>query len=232
MTVKNVLQKASTRLIGQKLDTFFSSSDTFEIELTDLLNDVAEDLRKAHDWQFITALATITGDGTTEAHTLPTNYDRHILDGKVWDPSWPALNFLKSPSIDAYYLEKTVNTAGAPGWWIMIGGAMNIWPVLEDARQAQYYYITKKVGVDSEGEDITVFSADSDVPIFDERLMALGVIWKHKAQKGNEYAEDLANYQKALSDEIKNDKAASVIRVGGNRMRNAVGTAYPGTVTP
>lgn len=230
MSVGDALSKASIRLIGEQKTNFFGASGTFELEVTDLVNEVADDLRKAHDWQVLTKLATLTGDGNTEDLTLPSDFGRLLLDPKIWDASWDTLYFRKAESPDAYYVQKTFTSSGAPGWWIILGGKLNIWPILGDTRQAKFYYIKNQVGTDNDDAAITQFSADDDTSLLPERLLTLGVIWKHKAQKGLEYAEDLANYEKALGDFIRDDKGASVIRMGGSSFRGAYGTPWPGEI--
>ena len=61
-----------------------------------------------------------------------------------------------------------------------------------------------------------------------ERLLTLGLIWRWRAQKRQEYAEDLRNYEIALSEEIGRDKGSQIIAVGAARWPGRVGTSYPG----
>jgi hypothetical protein len=49
MSFLTAAQSAAIRLIGKKPTTFFSSQNTFELEITDLANEIAADLVKYAD---------------------------------------------------------------------------------------------------------------------------------------------------------------------------------------
>ena len=76
MTVLQAMQSASLRLIGRKPSTFFSSQDTFEMEIVDLANEVAKVIADQHDWQVLTKVHTLTGDGVTTSFSLPAGHSR------------------------------------------------------------------------------------------------------------------------------------------------------------
>lgn len=68
---------------------------------------------------------------------------------------------------------------------------------------------------------------DTDVGILDERLLALGAIWRFKKANRLEYDEDFNNYEKAVQDAITRD--------GGKQRLNLAGAqtdVYPGVVVP
>lgn len=232
MTVGSALQSAAVRLIGKKPSAFFSSTDKFAIEVCDLVNEVARDIVKAHDWRSLTILAGSNGDGVKEGHDLPADYDRMPVKVQVWSTAWPALFFERARDLDEWYQLKVFSTSGAPGWWIILQDKLNIWPILPSGVQAQWYYISNRFGTDKDGASISEFTADTDTFKLPERLLTLGVMWRWRAQKRLEYAEDLKNYELALSKYITDDKGSNVITVGTQRWPAGVNTPWPGTITP
>lgn len=231
MTVGSALQSAAIRLVGRKPTSFFSSSDTLALELTDLVNEVARDIVDAHDWRSLTLLAALSGDGTAEAHDLPTDYQRMPKKAKVWSSSWPGLFYEAARDLDDWYDIKAFSSSGAPGWWILLQGKMNIWPVVPSGTQAQFYYITKDHAQNETGTSQDTFSADTDEFKLSERLLTLGLVWRWRAQKRLEYAEDLKNYELALSRDIADDKGSRVLVEGVQRWPAGVNTPWPGVIS-
>src|SRR3546814_17479275 len=82
MAILAALQSASLRLAGQRPASFFGSSGLLEQELCDLSNEVAEDICQYQDWQNLTTVHSLTGDGATEEFDFPPDHDRklHIPD--------------------------------------------------------------------------------------------------------------------------------------------------------
>jgi hypothetical protein len=170
---------------------------------------------KTHGWRALTKFHTITGDGTTTAFDLPADYDRMALAEDVTDP----LNWLWGYSQVQSLTEWMVITSSGftgitPGWWIILEGQMNFAPAPSSGNQAKFAYISKNIGRDGAGNPIAAFTKDDDTFVLPERMLTLGLIWRWKAQKGMEYAEDLTNFEKALSENSARDKGATVIRKG------------------
>src|SRR3546814_7302765 len=71
MAILTALQSAAIRLIGRKPSTVYCASGTFEMEIADLANEVAQDVAKYQDWQALVWVANITGNGEVEEFALP-----------------------------------------------------------------------------------------------------------------------------------------------------------------
>lgn len=223
MTVLSAAQSAALRLLGRKPTTIFSSSSTFEMELADLATEAAIAIAKEHEWQKLKTLATLTGDGSTTSFDLPTDYDRMVKDGNLHSSRYQTAYFSRVDSLDDWILIGDTLAAPSPGSWIVLGGQMNIKPAMASGETARFYYISRYI---ASGK--VVFSADADEFILPERLLTLGLIWRWRSQKRMEYAEDLQNYEIALSQEIARDRGARIISVGPQRYSGNVSMPYPG----
>ena len=218
------------RLVGRKPQTVFSSAQQMEMEIVDLATDVAADIAGSHDWRALTSIHTITGDGVTSSFDLPADYDRMVLAQAVHDPNNWFWGYSRITDLDEWIAVTTSGFFGiTPCWWIMLGGQMQFAPTPADGAQASFPYVSKNFGRSANGATpISVFSNDGDSFVLNERLLTLGLIWRWKAQKGLEYAEDMANYEKALSEDQARDKGAPAIRGRnwlGRRPRTSI--AYP-----
>lgn len=223
MTVLSAAQAAALRLLGRKPPSIFSSSNTFEMELADLATEAAIAIAKEHEWQKLKKLATLTGDGSTTVFDPPTDYDRMVKDGNVHSSLYQTAYFSRVDSLDDWILIGDTLAEPSPGSWIIIGGQMNIKPAMVSGETARFYYISKYI---ASGK--AAFSADADEFLLPERLLTLGLIWRWRAQKRMEYAEDLQNYEIALSQEIARDRGARIISVGSQRYSGNVSLPYPG----
>lgn len=229
MTILSAVRSASIRVAGTAPTALFSSTEQLAVEMADLANDVAKDIAKKHDWQKLTKLATITGDGVTLNHSLPDDYDRMPVKGGVHPKSWITWRYTPARDLDQWLDFLNGMPAVTPGFWIILNNEMNIYPAAQTGDVANLYYLTRNIVKDADGSVKADFTDDQDEFLLDERLLTLALIWRWRAQKRLEYAEDMATYEIALSEEIGRDKGSNIIRGYGRSARwNSHGRfAYP-----
>lgn len=228
MTVLAAIQSAFVRLVGRKPTTIFSSTDQMEIEMGDLASEVAIDIMKSADWRALTKIHALAGDGTDTAFPLPSDYDRMVLgqdveDGNNWLWGYTPVDDLS----DWIRITSSGFTAITPGWWIILDGQMQFSPAPTSGEEAVFPYISNLIGRTAASTRIAAFTQDTDSFVLDERLLTLGLIWRWKAQKGLEYAEDMATYEAALSQAQARDKGSRVIRKGWGSRQLGTYPAWP-----
>lgn len=226
MTVLAALQSAAIKLNQPRPTTVFGSTDAFALELADLANETALAVAKAHDWRRLMTLATIMGDGSDTSFPLPADYDRMPLDSNIYG-SLARLPFLKARDIDQWLEFDITPVVGAPGYWIMLGGEVQIKPAMSATQTARYYYQSSYIVSGAK----TAFTLDADTFLLSERLITLGVVWRWKAQKGLEYAEHLKNFEVAFGEEAGRDKGSRVLYMGQPRIPDGASIAYPGYIS-
>ena len=119
-------------------------------------------------------------------------------DGTTWQA---AVNHV-SAAAPMHFDEDRLNN---PGFWV--AGV----PSVTGGETARLTYLDKNCIALTSGGAGDAFMADDDTFLLDERLLRLGMIWQWKAQKGSPYAEDMANFQTALSRVSGADKPAPII---------------------
>lgn len=230
MSILSTLQSASVLLLGQKPASFFSTPNQTAMELVEVANEAATDIAKRHDWAALTKLHTITGDGVATSFPLPADYDRMPLKAALISSQFQ-FQLKRARDLDQWLDFQTRPVVGAPGYWILLDGAMQVLPAFPNGNTARFYYISNEI-VDKGGAGEASFSSDTSTFKLPERLLKLAVIWRWRALKRLEYGEDMQNFEIALSQEIARDKGARTLVLGAARMPFDVEFAFPGSIIP
>lgn len=225
MSLLTAVQSAARRLVGQTPATLFGTTDKIALELLDLANESAVAIAKAHDWQKLFRLHTVTGDGETEEHNLPSDYDRMPLKSNVYfeNMTYP---LVRAKDLDEWLELELTPAIGVPGFWILIAGTIGIRPVIALNDTAKFYYITNQII--SGGK--TQFTANDDAFLLPERLITLSLVWRWRQMKRLEYGEDMQTFCLALTEEAGKDKGARILKMGRPRMYGDVNQSYPGII--
>lgn len=213
MTVLSACRSAALRLVGQRPTTLFSTADQFALELASLADETAASIAKANDWRALTRLNTITGTGSDIGFSLPADYDRMPLKANVYS-SRSDMALGQPEDLDQWLEWLDDGIIGYPGYWLILGGQMQILPVLSSGETVKFYYQSNQIVSGNK----TGFTADSDTFLLSERLLTLGIIWRWRAMKGLEYAEDQRNYEIAFGEEAGRDRGSKILKFGRARM--------------
>lgn len=230
MTVLAAAQQALMVLMGRRPPSVLASDDQTEVEISALIQDAGEDIAKGSDWQRLTREHIITGDGVTEAHSLPADYDRMILAGEVMTTDGWARVYRHILAPDEWRALRVASFGQVPpGNWILLGGQMRFWPVIPSGQQAQYLYQSNLIWTDADGNPRASVSQDTDSFVLPERLLTLALIWRYRQMKGMDYAEELRSYETALTQEMARDRGGRSItsRDRSHLRRYDLRTAYP-----
>ncbi len=222
MTVLSVCQEAAVELSQTEPTTLFSTTDKFAKELRVQANESAVAIAEAYDWQKLTVRGTVTGDGSDASFELPTDYDRMALKTNLAS-SASNLDLVKATDLDQWDYFQNHGSSTVPGYWIVLGGELQINPAPATGVVHSFYYISKNVVTGGQ----TAFDADSDTFVLPERLLKLSIIWRWRASKRMEYAEDMQNFEIALSKAVTKDKGSRILVVGQQRTPYNLTYAYP-----
>lgn len=230
MTLLTLCQEAAVQIMSRSPSTFFSSQANFELELRTLANVAARDIARSHEWQALTKLASMTGDGTSEGYDLPSDYDRLPVKADVHSPDWTTWRYTPARDLDQFLDFQNGLSIARPGAWVLLGGQMKFWPILSSGEGAQFYYLSKNFVRPESGDPKSSFTADSDTFILPEELLSSALIWRWRSLKRLEYSEDMANYERMFSQIAGKDKGGRIIATGPSRMPYDASYAYPRTL--
>lgn len=227
MTVLSACAEAAIELNQAEPATLFSTTDQFAKELRTQANKTALAVAEEYDWQKFLTLNTLTGNGSSTSFTLPADYVRMEKTADLLTSSF-GRKLRKARDVNEW-LSIQINTlnAATPGIWIIIGGTMNVRPAIASGETVKFYYV--KNTIITSGTK-TAFTADSDTFDLSERLITLGVIWRWRAQKRKDYAEDMRNFEIAQAKAQYADKGSRVLVVGQQRISANAVLAHPAII--
>ena len=231
MSILSTIQQVCP-VIGLSVpNAVFSSAEREHVELQALANEMAQRIARTHEWQVLNAIATYTGDDSTEDFDLPSDFDRMLKKAQVWSSS---LSTPLSPipdrdqwlGLDIQAFDLIINA------WIIYGGEMHIKPAMTSGTTAKHWYQSNLIATNAGLTPKASFTADTDIFRVSERLLKLGMIWQWRANKGLPYAQDQDTYEDLLEKLSSDDKGSRMIRVGRARMPGDVNITYPLNINP
>lgn len=231
MAILPAMQSAAIRLLGQRPVSFFGAVGTFEMEIADLVNEVAIDVAKYQDWQGITKFATITGDGTETSFALPSDYDRMLQNARVQDVQSWFWGYSRVMDLNEFTYLVNTGWGPVPGVWTLLANEMRFTPAPASAASATYPYISTGYALDAGTQEAKpAFTSDTDTFLLPERLLTLGLIWRWRENKKLDASGDQEAFVKALDEYAVKDRGARVYRKNSRRLFPGVGIAWPGSL--
>lgn len=224
MAILSAMQSAAIRLLGRKPTTFFGAENQFELEIADLVNEVAKDVQTYQDWQALQTVCTLTGDGSTSEFSLPDDYDRMLLISDVQDASSWAWGYASFDDINQFLFHEARGFIGWPGGWIIYGGKMRFSPAPSSGVSATFPYISNLYARAQDGTPKDSFTVDADSFLLPERLLTLGLIWRWRENKKLDASGDQEAFIKALDEYASKDKGSKPIR---HRTARFLAGTYP-----
>ena len=226
MSLLSALQSASVRLIGRRPSTFFSATGVFEQKLTDLANEVANDIMESEDWQVLTTIYNIVGDGVTENFPIPADFDGMILNSDIQNLQDWAWGYEHITDINDFIFRRARGFQPFPGAWIIYGNQFQFTPAPAVGNSASFPYTSKYFATDNVGVPKAAFTLDTDLFRLPDRLLTLGLVWRYRENEKLDYTGDMEAFQKAMDEYTNKDKGSQIIR-RGRRLSGNFAYAYP-----
>lgn len=228
MAILPALQSAAIRLVGRKPGTFYGSPNAFELEISDLANEVAADAARYQDWQALIRFATITADGVTADFALPADYGRQLIASDMASVSGWSGSFDRITDPNAFRYGQARDYAPFPGGWTLYGDMLRFAP--PPTQDLTFPYITANYARALDGTPKPAFDADTDVFSLPERLLTLGLVWRWRENKKLDASGDQEAFVKALDEYAASDKGSRVIRKSARRHIPGTYPAWPGVL--
>lgn len=230
MSFLTAMQSASMRLVGQRPSVFFSSQNTFEQEIVDIANDVASDILQYNDWQSLTKIHTITGDGTTTDFNFPSDYGRQLLNTDMQDMNNWAWGYEHITDMNTFIYRRARGFQPYPGAWIIYGDQFHFYPAPAADQSATFPYISRFYAKSNAGVSKEAFAADDDTFALPDDLLTLGVIWKWRENKKFDYTGDQENFVQRIEQVAAKEKGSRIMRSRRHWGGAGVSLAYPWTL--
>lgn len=219
-----IIQSAMAELNLPRPTIAVSSTDQNVIKMVALLRAVCDDLLAEYDWQVLQTRYSFSTTGV-ESYTLPADKGRFI-SGTFFDANnrWP----MKGPrtAIEWEWI-KASNWNGGPFTSMRVyGDKLYITPVPTDTFTFNFEYLSSNyVNDGSSGVSKSEFTQDSDICVFDHRVVIYGLKLKWRESIGQDTSSALSDYQRALEFAKGSDQPAQKINLLGSTGYHMIGTS-------
>ncbi len=218
MSLLEIVNNAQAEIGIPQTGSVVSNPDQQVITLLALANREGKDLADRYNWSILTKQAefqTISGEdqGVFSTVTGATD-DAFILNNTMWnrDMNYPIIGAI---SPQKWQNLKSNNVVGPYYQYRIRGTHLFFIPAATADQTVAFEYVSNQWCQSAALVPQTQWVADTDTGILDENLMTLGLIWRFLRSKGLAYAEQMADYEKMVSD--------SMIRDGGRPWLNLTG---------
>ena len=206
-----------------------SSSHPQIIQLMALANEEGQDLSARYPWQSLrqeSTFVTVAVEDQGVITTLAGADFRYILNDIMWNRS--LLRPVFGP-VQPYEWQnlKARNITGPWAQYIMRGNHVRFIPVPVAGNTIAFEWISKNWVTVALGGTSATWTADADTGLLEEEIMAQGILWRWKAAKGLEYAEDYAKYERQVADQMGRDGGKAVLNMEGSNGDVPVGILVP-----
>jgi hypothetical protein len=199
MTLLTVINEVCDVVSLDRFDSVYGTNDPNAQTMVALAEEAGGEIARRADWRRM--LKTLPVSASPEL--LPSDYQRLAPGGAVRMADGRCFRLVTN---DAQW---AVIAAVAPSepYCHLRGKEMRLSPAAS-AVGATIDYLSKNWVLGDPYEERDVFRADDDTTLFPERLLAKGLIWRWKRQKGLPFEDNLAEFEADLLQEINADRGA------------------------
>ncbi len=220
MTLKTIVQDVA-RGVKLPVPTTVINNDDDEVTLMlRLVTQEGRELVDEYDWQVLQSEQTFAAAAQEiQTNAVPDDFERFInhtfynrsqtreVVGPLTPQEWQAQVSLTSTVVLDAFRQSGNNIRMVPN------------PNAGDTMAFEYI---SKNWIDTTGNgsaNADTFDADTNTTVFDEELLTLGAIWRHKATNGFDYGEEFRSYEKLKARLKGKDGGSRVMDLGNSSLR-------------
>jgi hypothetical protein len=212
VTCLSIIQDISNELSGFAYpNAVITSTDPQIKSLLALLNKEGKAQARRFNWQSLVKEATFTTLAAESQGALTTIAPncKYILNDTIWNRT-RRLPLYGSLSAQEWAARKGGFFNGTFSQYRLKGGNINFLPTPTAGDSCAFEYQSSAWTTDGSTFS-TAYRNDSDTSLLDEELLKLGLIWRWRASKGLDYAEDFNDYERAINDAFSRDVPRQII---------------------
>ncbi|MGH2375672.1 MAG: hypothetical protein ACRDIC_19655 [bacterium] len=199
---------------------FLSSSEEVQ-RLVSLADEAGRALAQDHVWQFLIREATHTtlaAEDQGDITVIAANGFSYILNDTIWNRTlqWPIYGPLDAQDWQAI---KGSFPAYPYSEYRIRNNRLLLQPAPAAGNILAFEYVTR-FWIQSANQD--KFTADTDMPVFDDELMILSIIWRFKTAEGLNGGDAYAKYEERLEYLMSRDGGKRTVSTGNTRYLRGV----------
>lgn len=197
-----------------------SSSDPRVVQIRGLLNEFLEDMLTRQAWQ-INILETVFTSVAGEDQGLLSTLCPHSFQNIVWKTLFNRtlrLPMFGAVSPQDWQARKAFNISGPLYSFRVRGGKLLATPPLPAGHTISFEYNSGAFVRAADGTPKAYWTVDTDTCALDDALPLSYLRWAWKKEKGLDYAEEFAKYERLVATKLARDKTADAVDMaGGNK---------------
>jgi hypothetical protein len=236
MTILTIMQGAAIRSgFGSVPTQAVSSMDQNTQQLVIFAQDAGRELLERANWVNLDTAGSVTGDGVSTLFQLPQDWTRFSPSdksprGALVSSKYPLLPFYGPINTEDLNLLKALPASTVRPVWRIIGGALEIWPALALGELVTFnFYSSFWIMNAARTVSRAAWVADDDFSLINEDTVMKGAVWRWKASKGLQYAEEFRAYEQSLARNAGQQQTERVISTSHKSMLGR--EIYLGTIT-
>jgi hypothetical protein len=235
MQLLEIVQRFCERTGLPQPGQVFGSTDAQVLQIKGLCDEIIEDLQDrggANGWQALTqeiSFVTVNGEDQGVLSTIVANALGGVNDDGFMsirnDTIWNRTTRLPlfGPLAPREWQAQKANPATGPWQQYRISSGHLVFNPIGVAGQTCVFEISSRnMVVSITGVPRPTFNADTDSLLLDYRLLLSGIRWKWKCEKGLDYSEDFAHYERLVANAASHDGTKKTLSMNGPE-----GTMYP-----
>lgn len=214
-TLLQITQQFAAELALPTPQAVVSSQDVNVTQILAFVRATCDDLLKERDWQVLIKRVQFPTVANQQAYSYPTDLKRWI-SASFYDVNnrWQMSGPLTATEWEQL-LVSNLSTSPFQRYRVF-GGMLQLYPVpTSNAFNFVYEYVSNSYVQNGAGNQVTDFTQDSDICLFDHRLVIYGAKVKFLASKGLDTTAALVDYTRALDAEKGSDIPGRRLTLGG-----------------
>lgn len=193
------------------------SADQNTAQLAAFAQDSGRELLERANWANLDIAGGVVGDGVSILFQLPQDWIRFSPSdkspqGALVSSKYPLYALQGPVNTEDLNLLKALPASTVRPVWRIIGGALEIWPALALNETVTFnYYSSFWIMSAARNVSRPVWVADDDFSLIPEDTVMKGAVWRWKASKGLEYAEDLRAYEMSFARNAGQQQTGRVV---------------------
>lgn len=214
MSLLSILQTASAEIGVPSPIAAFGSGNQQTQQMIALANREGRELARDYNWQILVkegTFATVAAEDQGDILTIAPDFDRFVnqtffnrsQQRRVWGPiSEERWQHNKAWPVSTIYNEYRLR-----------GNDILFYPAPSAGEAVYFEYVSKHWCQSAAGVGQAAFAADTDVPILDEDLITLGLIWRFRKAKRMDYGAEFDEYARRRDSLQGRDGSKPTIRL-------------------
>lgn len=200
MTLISAINEVCDIVSLDRFDSVYGSNDPNAQTMVALAQEAGEEISRRGDWQRMLKQHVVLA----LPPSLPADYQRLTPGGAIRTATG---GFFRPITNGSQWAVIAAAMSEQP-YFLIKGDKIHLSPA-SAGMGALIDYVSRNWVLGDPFEERDTLKADDDRPLFAERLLSKGILWRWKRQKGLPYDDSLAEFEADLIQEINADRGAS-----------------------